>query len=208
MQQDLEWYQKWPVIIIAFFFCWPAGLIMLFSRLKNDRSAAIGGGRVFKIIGWALTVLFGIGTLANLTNGNIGPAVMCGIFLAGGLALLKKGRDLISQSERTRRYIELVVNQQHTSIDNIASLTQRTDILNVQSEIQTIIDGGFLPGFRLNPSTRMIERPQKAAPAAAAGAAPAVMVSFTCHTCGANNEGFPGSDGVVRCEFCDTAKKG
>ena len=114
-------------------------------------------------------------------------------------------------TKTTRRYIELVVNQGHDSVDSIASILNRNDINKVSREIQSVIDGGFLPGFRLDPDTRMISRAVREAIPVAVAAAAAVpgaqtrQVAFTCKACGANNNLTAVEGQPVCCEYCDTA---
>ncbi|MEC8558385.1 MAG: hypothetical protein VXZ82_25550 [Planctomycetota bacterium] len=209
MQKQPEWHQTWPAIIIALFFCWPIGLYFLVSRLQHDKSTMMVAGKLFKVIGVGFLIFCGLGVLGALSSGDIPAAIILVIFGAGGFALFRKGNQMLQKREQTRQYINLIVNQQHTSVDSIASLTQQTDVMTVFQEIQDLCNNGFLPGYRLNPFTRMIERVQQSAAKSTLfsdSTAPA-PIPFTCHACGANNDGIPDAKGVIRCEYCDTPKK-
>ncbi len=93
--------------------------------------------------GWPLPIVVGIFCL----TGGILALRLGYVFL--GLAGLIAGIGFIAGGLSVRiyrnRYLDLILNKNYDSIQNIVSILGRQDIQLVMDEIQQIIDAGFLP---------------------------------------------------------------
>jgi hypothetical protein len=102
--------------------------------------------------------------------------------------------------KRQRRIIDIIVHQRHKSVPNIADLVGIADPKAAMSEIQTVLDKGYLPGYHLDPQTCHLKwfdpngTPEPPKPR---------WISFKCEACGASNE-IETMGGGVYCQFCGT----
>lgn len=213
MSRPLEWYLTWPVIIIAGFVFFPLALLLVWLRARVDQNLQLASGGCLLGLG-GLFCLLGLLGLASVLSEPGEPG--CGLFFAvlfllGGAGSLLLGMQLGRQAQRTKRYVDLIVNGGHTSVDAVASALGRSDIQQVQRELQPILGGALLPGYSLDPASRRILRPQVQPAGGVAGVLQQIQgtgprrVAFTCQACGANNEGLS-IDGLVRCDFCEKAQ--
>ena len=85
------WY-SWPVIILAFCFFWPVGLILLIKRFSVDKKAAISaGGKGMKGLGIALIVFGTIGFVGCVSDPEAASGTVVALFFViGGIALVSK----------------------------------------------------------------------------------------------------------------------
>lgn len=153
---------SWTAVIIMLIIFWPIGLVLLFKKLNGDRSAQFSGGGVITVIGWIL-IVFGISGIAMMSDGSemIGPGIMMiVIFGVPGFFLIKKGRKTKKQAEKSRRYIQLIVNEQVTDIQDLALRTRqsREQVIN---EVSDMMSKGTLGSARFNKSMTEIEIQQR-----------------------------------------------
>jgi hypothetical protein len=188
------------------------GLLLAILRLKADRSFHKTAARALRLAGYILLLncLFGlIFLLVDLrTTSDVVPEIIAIIFFAltaaGGVVMLKKGSLILAGIKRRQVLIDQIVNQQLTSIDEIASrLTKPAG--EVLYDIQEMSQSGFLPGYQVDLQSRRVWRP--AAPiaqqASTSGPLPE-LVQFTCTGCGARNQ-LQRNGQRVSCEYCDVA---
>ena len=105
---------SWTTIVIVLFIFWPIGLIMLFSKLSNDKTASFGDGAgVIKFIGVVL-VLFGGLMFFTLLLGDatmiVGGLFTGALFTVPGFYLIKKSKEVQNSGNKNRKYIELIIN--------------------------------------------------------------------------------------------------
>src|ERR1017187_3195584 len=212
--QNRPWYQSGWAIVFGLLFFWPLGLLFALLRLKGDRSFHKFAARALRLAGYILLITCSIGLLGLIidlqstadVDSSVGGIIFAAIFAAGGMVLLRKGSDILAGIKRRQVLINQIVNQQLTSIDEIASHINKP-VGEVLFDIQEMAQGGFLPGYQVDPQNRRVWRPISA-PTAAQGAtlsgrAPE-LVQFTCTGCGAHNQLQKNGPRVV-CEFCDVA---
>src|ERR1017187_3129435 len=132
MQNDrnvIPWYLNGWALIGALIIFWPVGLLLVLGRVKTDRSFHGAAARSLQVAGWILTVTFGIVFLIGLiglpseSNKSIAVAgiAICLLLTVGGCILISKGAKLRRIISRRRQFISLIVNEQSTSIDSMAS---------------------------------------------------------------------------------------
>ncbi len=198
--KQLQWYQSWTVILLTTLCFWPLAIPLVVSRLAIDRSAGFLAGGILKWTGAALTGISGILVLALLAKTELGAAILLLIPCAGGVWMYRYGNRITATAEMQKKLIQLIVNQEHRSIDTLAQLLDRSnEITGVFNEVKDMMNEGKLPGFQLDPNARMLTKLAPAMPLeVAAGVSP---VAFTCRNCGANNKVLP-VHGVAECEYC------
>jgi len=214
MYNQQPWYYSWPVIILAFIFFWPVGILLIFLKSKNSSKQSVFVGSTNKkryIIIGAILILGGLST--------IGESALFGLFmLVGGIILILYAGKMAKRGVRNRKYIDMIVNQRETSIEKIASVCNvRYDI--AVKELNQLQMLGVLKNAIINEGTRTIEMPQ--APqisqtmqqfqggfdvfntfVQADNNVPVETVVVACPGCGAKVTLQKGS--TATCEYCDT----
>jgi len=154
---------SWTSIVILLIIFWPIGLIMLFSKLSNDRTASFGGGSgIIKFIGVVL-VAFGVIFLFTLASGDASIAttgiVLAAIFAVPGFYLIKKSNQVKNSGTKNRKYIDYIVNNQ---IHDIHELARRMNVSQevVIEDVNGMINRGMLGGARLNLKEGVIQFPR------------------------------------------------
>lgn len=198
---------SWIAIIIMMMIFWPIGVYLLYKRLKVDRKAAMGSGKVLNVFGIFL-ILFGVmGILVSLDEADsMGVALF---FLILGIVLKRMATKNKKQAVRIRQYIALIINQHITSLDELARATGCTYNV-VCDDLNKMIEKGYLPDAYLNLSLRRIMLPGQQAPvyrqtnSQQRGQVKTKVV--TCKGCGAE---MIVAEGTIRkCEYCGTPLQG
>lgn len=128
-------------------------------------SGCLGTGIVIFLLIGGVKCLFEAVQVGNLLS-DVG---IVGLVMLGLDAIIilvwKKRRSgrinaFINQVHASQnRYVDLIQNQHHTSVDNIAFiLHRREDVDSVMREIQVLIDNGTLAGFTLDATGRQVRR--------------------------------------------------
>lgn len=208
-----SWYCSWWAIIIAFIAFWPIGIVLLILRnSKNKQSVFLGSTSKKKyIIAGVLLILFGLSYFSN-------NAFMGLFMIVGGIALIVYAEKLKKRGERNRKYIDLIVNQDETSLDKIANVCN-IQYNTVVTELKQLIKINVLKNAVIDENYRtiIIQRApvqQENAFAtfsnamgmgtqATMSAAPVQneKVTCTCPGCGAKIIRVKGT--TENCEYCD-----
>jgi len=139
------------VIVLAFIFCWPVGVVLIFLRTNANKKNMFDGKTVSKIcnIVGAFLILGGLGTFSS--------SFFAGLFyVAGGAALIYYGKQNQAKIERYKRYIDLIVNRNVVSLDMISSTTG-VAYSTVRADIDNLIAKGTFKGATINELSRTIE---------------------------------------------------
>ncbi len=204
---------SWPVIILALIIFWPVGLFLIIRRFTIDkRSAVSAGSKGLKVLGVILTTFGVLGFIGCISDpASFSGAVVSLFFIAGGVALLRKAKKLRKEAESIKQYLAIVVNGNVHQLDSIsATIGKPYDV--VKSEIQKMIQNGYLKNAYINEATREIVFPTAASAANPAYTAPTRNVTpvqtqgkiVACPCCGANNTIY-GATG--ECEYCGSPIK-
>lgn len=149
--QEQPFYLKTGVIVCAFLFCWPIGVALLILRTNANKKNMFDRRTTEKmcyIIGGFL-VLGGLGSFSG--------SFFAGVFYtAGGAALIYYGKKNKEKVERYKKYINLVVNNNVTSLDTIARKIN-VDYSVVRNDIQNLIDKGTFRNARIDDASRSLE---------------------------------------------------
>lgn len=138
------------VIVVAFFLCWPVGVVLLILRSNANKKNMFDRHTTAKIcyIVGGFLILAGLGSFSN--------SLFAGLFYTGGGAALiyfaKKNREKV---DRYKAYINLIVNQNVTSLDSI-SRKLNIDYSVVISDMRTLISKGIFRNAVIDESRREI----------------------------------------------------
>jgi NADH:ubiquinone oxidoreductase subunit 5 (subunit L)/multisubunit Na+/H+ antiporter MnhA subunit len=177
---------------------------------KSAVTPAVVGGKFATVIGVILVALFVIATSGEIpskdddTATKISYIVVYIIFILVGIFLIIYGNKAKHRIRRFRQYIDIITNQNQTSIDQVAGIVQKP-VNFVLADIQNMIRRRYFVGAYVDVNTRYIVFQGRSAGAGAAGMeenAPPnrEMVVVACKSCGANNQIVKGT--VGECEYC------
>jgi len=196
---------SWGWIIFWFILFWPVGLVLLIKRQKSDKSAVL---KDYKGVTIASYVLMGLGAIYFLMGISGQPDALLAFLVCGGggVVTFLYARKSQKRSEHYRKYINMVVNQNQTSIDSISAAIgiPYNDVLN---DLQNLVTDGYLPGAYIDISQRKIILGDMTQQYGAQFVAPtsSIQVQTTavkCPGCSANNKVTIGQTAV--CEYCKT----
>lgn len=125
----------------------------------------------------------------------------------GGSFLLHKSRTVKSTENKYKRYIEIVVNQNLRSIDDIAAFVDLPYDIVVR-DLQEMINKGYLKDALINQGGREIILKEYCEDDLLGGEgsfnkAEVSKTAVNCHGCGANYIAVTGR--VSECEYCGNA---
>lgn len=190
---------SWFWVVLALILFWPVGLFLLFRKLSQDRSATMNMGGLVAVVSFFLMFL-GMVYLSLMITSGAGYLVPMLLTGGGGIWLFRVSRNMKATGVRYKRYIDLVINQGMTSIDDIAAVVG-VDYSMALTDLQKMIDGGYFRAAYIDASRRsIIVSATQAAPQMAQGMQPQAHDRVvTCNGCGANNRVMAH---VSTCEYC------
>lgn len=209
---QISWWLSWPVIIIATIVFWPVGIFLIWKRTTIDKKAAMISGNIINIIGWISIAIAGLGLLVSLSEGiGSDDVYMIIFFIVAGGALIFLGREVKKSAEKFKKYIAIIVNNEETSIDNIAAAIP-TSYEVAKKDLQKMINRGYFAGAYINETSKEIILP-KEQKAYNIDTSEKVnlntsleMIVVTCKGCGANNKIAKGN--VDKCQYCGSPISG
>ena len=212
---SLSFLYSWPVIIIALFFFWPIGFVLLIKRFSTDKTAVMSSSSAFLRVLGIIMVVFGafavIGLASNIDEGiqtgiDAMTCVIVAFFIGGGVLLLRKSSKIKKEGNEIRKYISVIVNHNVRDIDSISKAMGKT-YEKARADVQNLIDKGFLKNAYIDEQIKQIvlasdsfvnNAVNQAQEQARADLRPRVV---TCKCCGAINT-ITGP--VGQCEYCDS----
>ncbi len=181
---------SWPVIILLMVVFWPIGFYLLYKKAQSDKKTALTASKILGLLG---TIFIVVGVVTIFVGVGI-------FYLILGIVLKNFSKKLRISSENVKKYLAIIINGNVRQLDAIAATVGKSyDV--VKSDIQKLIDDGYLKNAYINESTREIVLAQPAAAqanSATAGAAASARI-VACPCCGANNT-ITGATG--ECEYC------
>jgi len=196
---------SWGWIIFWFILFWPVGLVLLIKRQNSDKSAAL---RSYKGIIITSYVLMGLGAIYFLMGVTGQPDALIAflVFGGGGVVTFLYARKSQKKSEHYKKYINMVVNQNQTSIDSISAAVD-LPYSAVLNDLQNMVSEGYLPGAYVDISQRKIilgnvtQQMVSPTPVSNNITQPQTAVVI-CSGCSANNKVVVGQS--TSCEYCGT----
>jgi hypothetical protein len=207
-----SFWTSWSVIVLAFIFFWPLGVILLIKKFTTDKKSAFAsaGRGIMTTFGFILAAFGTIGFFATLSDPNGVGFAMAFFFIAGGVALIIKSKKLKKETESTKQYLSIIVNGNIRQLDTIsATIGKSYDV--VYKDVKNMIAKGYLKNAYIDEIMREVVlpnaapvTPQNTSTAAPANVAPVQTKIITCPCCGANNT-IVGDTG--ECEYCGSPLK-
>ena len=212
---------SWGLIIVVLIIFWPVGLFLLYGKITGDKAAALKNSKVLNIMGWvfvALAIMYLLMAITgNLKTENGSSAVesfmMAFVFFGGGgTFLIYIAKKMKVNAEKFKKYIAIVINNNETSIDNIAAAAP-SSYEQTKKDLQKMIDNGYFESAYIDVSKREIILPNKN-PVHTHSISNIQMNSpvneppikaVVCRNCGANNKVVEGQ--VCECEYCGSMLK-
>lgn len=196
---------SWVAIVLWFIFFWPVGFFLLIKKLSNDKSAAMNNGNILLVIG----IFFLFGAFVTLTqlfgsSADIGSTAFGILFYGlGGAGLIYASKRIKDTGKRYKKFIDIVINQRQTTIENIASQMGLGYDETVKG-LQKMIDKGYFKGAYIDqgnheivlPNTNVVQPTFNNQNANTN----AQQRTIKCPNCGGNNIIVVGQ--VGECEFC------
>jgi hypothetical protein len=133
-------YLRWSSIVLALVIFWPLGLWLLGVRIGRDKLARLKAGQWLVNAGLSFLLFGGLVLLNALVGSEDDPggravsmAISIMLGFVPGLILVWKGRSLRAQGRQIRQYVELLINQESSSLSAIsASLNIGPDLVSSQ----------------------------------------------------------------------------
>lgn len=123
--------ESWVIVILTLIFFWPAGLILLYLKLRSSSKNRFTFSGVTKIVIGVCSVFFGlIGTATEIDEptGEVGlTIVMVSIFLAIGAVLIYFGTKNIKEGKIYEKIANLINFQEVENIEEIAKKLKITE---------------------------------------------------------------------------------
>lgn len=151
MNNNTPWYYSTWAIVLAFLFFWPLGIVLLILRNSSSKQSIFLGSTNKKkyIIAGIILIVLG---LIYISSDN----TFMGLFMIiGGIALIVYAEQLKKKAVRNRQYMDLIINQGQTSLDNIANMCNINYELVVK-ELRTLISLGVLKNAVIDENYRTI----------------------------------------------------
>lgn len=197
---------SWPVIIISIIVFWPLAIFLVYKRVKIDKMAGFIIGKLVKYLSYLCFCVVALGIIVCLgrgfTSGDF--EVILGFLILGG-ALYILSKKLISDAEKCKKYISIIINENEFIIDNIAEdMSLPTNV--VRKDLNNMINNGYFQGAYINNSTNEIVLPQQSkeslndtASTVSSDESQIEAKVVTCKCCGAQNKV---TTSVAECEYC------
>lgn len=194
-QKGLSW--GWVVFWIIIF--WPVGVFLLIRKLTTDKSAAMTSERPLSIAALVLMTLGIIYIILSFADQSM--LLAAAVFGIPGIWLFFKSKQTKAAGAKYRKYIAIVINQNQTSIDNIAS-AMGVKYEQAAKDLQKMINAGYFTGAYIDVTQREIVLARVAPPQTAQdfAIAQSSTIVVSCNSCGANNQVIHGR--TSECEYC------
>jgi hypothetical protein len=201
-----------PVVILLLILFWPIGLYVLYKKVTGDKTSALKNSKTLNTVGWVFAAFSAIYLLMAISGGMpASDALSAFVFFGAGGALMIYGSNRMKKNAaKLKKYISVVINNNQTSIDNIAAAIP-TDYEQAKNDLQKMIDSGYFQGAYIDASNREIVLPKREN-------SPSTNLSenniqyenksmeqprfkvVICKNCGANNTVAEGN--LCECEYC------
>lgn len=195
---------SWKVIVIWIIIFYPVGIYLLYKKMALDKSAILKNSKVLSSIGY----LFLFAAIFSIFGGESKTSTSFASFLfylIGGLLILYVAKRIKLSGERYKKYINIVINQNETAINNIASKMGLSYEMTVK-DLNEMIDKNYFKDSFIDYGKREIVLSANKA------GTESVFTQDTnrqtalqkkivkCASCGANNVVNDGE--IVKCDYC------
>jgi len=203
VQQAKESGIPWIVVIVFCIVFWPAGLLLLWLKMRSDLKTTMIASEIVQVVAWVLFVFFGACLIvAMIEEGFSDQSPVWGIliFVSGAAALLVTSVITKRNARLYKRLINIVVNDGVTRIDEISRIMDMP-YERVYRYLENMFNRSYLPNGHISEVKRavVLERREKERK-------PGLKYDVVyCRNCGAH-ELVP-VDGFETCDFCGSILK-
>lgn len=208
---------SWAFIITMCILFWPVGFYLLYKKLSSDKSVVLKNSKTVKIVGIVFIALSIIYIIMGLTgelkdskgNAPVGIIIIVILFFGcGGVFMIRTSKKMQLQGEKFKKYISIVINNNETSIDNIAS-AMNVSYEEAINDLKIMIDKGYFLNAYVDLGSRefVIRKKQyepidvkKNSSVNEVKEEKPKMKVVVCKNCGGNNTILEGE--ISECEFC------
>jgi hypothetical protein len=203
---------SWAVVILLLIFFWPVGLFILYKKVTGDKTAALQNSKVLNTVGWVFAVFAVIYILMAVSGEMKASDAFCAFafFGAGGALMIYGAKRMKKNAEKLKKYISIVINNNQTSIDNIAAAIP-TDYEQAKKDLQKMIDNDYFQGAYIDTANREIVLPKRENSQSTNMSGNNIQHEnrdmgqlrfkvVICKNCGANNKIAEGK--ICECEYC------
>ncbi len=196
MNVNQKWYHQTFVIVAAFIIFWPVGIYFLVSRNNATKQGMFVGGLNFKQSIIIAIILLAIALFCLFDKETRAASI---IYIIGAIAIAYYGKNNEQKIARYRKYVELINNNNISSIDTIASACG-TNYDTCRAELATLISKGVFKNATINDTNHTINFIKKAVPTNGQ------VVMITCSGCGASITIAKGTS--CECDYCGNILRG
>lgn len=208
--KELKW-MSWNRIILLLVLFWPVGFYLLYKKVSLDKSTVLKNSKTVKIIGIifiVLGVVYFFDQMAEGSNAKGSPVGGMLFLVIGGVFMIYTSKKLQLQGEKFKKYISIVINNNETSIDNIAS-AMNVSYEEAINDLKIMIDKGYFLNAYVDLGSRefVIRKKQyepinvkKNSSVNEVKEEKPKMKVVVCKNCGGNNTILEGE--ISECEFC------
>lgn len=199
---------SWVAIVLWFIFFWPVGVYLIYKKLSTDKSAAMKNSKVLMGIGYFFIFGAVVMLIETVSGGADASSGVFGIlfYLIGGVLIIWGAKKVKKSGEQYKKFIDIVVNQQQYTIDNIAAQMGLSYDETVKG-LQKMIDKGYFSGAYIDVANHELVMPKKNQSVVYVQQNPYVdqanapqQKAVKCPNCGGNNVINVGQ--VCECDFC------
>ena len=175
----------------------------------SSRSAIIINGilgKISSLIGYSIVFIFGLPLILGEYK-EVSLIIVALIFIGFGVSLILVGIRIKRRIKRFKNYLNIILNENQTSLESIASMTSKS-IDFVTSDLLIMIYKKFFINIYVDKNSRRVilkgsESTTINSPiikSTVTKNVPVNMITVTCRSCGAANN-VP-DNSIVECEFC------
>lgn len=211
MENKESKWMSWNRIILLLVLFWPVGFYLLYKKVSLDKSTVLKNSKTVKIIGIifiVLGVVYFFDQMAEGSNAKGSPVGGMLFLVIGGVFMIYTSKKLQLQGEKFKKYISIVINNNETSIDNIAS-AMNVSYEEAINDLKIMIDKGYFLNAYVDLGSRefVIRKKQyepinvkKNSSVNEVKEEKPKMKVVVCKNCGGNNTILEGE--ISECEFC------
>lgn len=195
---------SWPVIIISIIIFWPLAIFLIYKRVRNDKKSGFTVGRIVRYTSYFCFFMVVVGIIVCIGQGFTGEDFgMIVFFLISGIALFMFAKKLVSNAEKYKKYISIIINGNEYIIDNIAS-AMSLSVNTVKKDLNNMINNGYFQGAYINENSNEIVLPKIDSEAIHGSTninsnTQVEVKVITCKCCGAQNKV---TTSRVECDYC------
>lgn len=196
---------SWAIVILVLIFFWPVGVYLLYRKVTGDRASALKNSKILRNVGFVF-LGFAIIYIFMVISGQMDDAWTAAAFFGiGGGVLVYAAKRLKMTGEKFKKYINIVINNNQTSIDNIAAAIP-ISYDKAAKDLQEMINKGYFSNAYIDVSNREIILPSHMKQQSERNGSlknnneQAKVKSVICKNCGGNNEVIEGQ--ACECEYC------